>query len=106
MRHAIPLVTALGLAVASVSLAADGAAIFKQHCASCHGETGKSDTAAGKAMKVPALAGDAKVAGMSDADLVAAIKANKKHAPALKKVTADDDLAAVATYVKGVAAAK
>ena len=83
MRYAMSLVVAFSLAGANVSLAADGAAIFKQHCASCHGETGKADTAAGKAMKVPALAGDAKVAGMADADI-----------------------AAVAAYVKGLAAAK
>ena len=54
---------------------------------------------------MPALAGDAKVAGMSDADVTAAIKANPKHASMLKKLS-DDDLAAVATYVKGLAAGK
>jgi len=105
MRYAMSLVVAFSLAVANVSLAADGAAIFKQHCASCHGETGKADTAAGKAMKVPALAGDAKVAGMADADITASIKANAKHTAVLKKVT-DADIAAVAAYVKGLAAAK
>jgi hypothetical protein len=40
----------------------------------------------GQGHEVPALAGDAKVAGMSEADLVAAIKANTKHAAMLKKV--------------------
>ena len=105
MRYAMSLVVAFSLAGANVSLAADGAAIFKQRCASCHGETGKADTAAGKAMKVPALAGDAKVAGMADADITASIKANAKHTAVLKKVT-DADIAAVAAYVKGLAAAK
>lgn len=105
MRYTISLTAAVALAVASVSLAADGAAVFKANCASCHGETGKADTAAGKALKVPALAGDANVAGMADADVVAKIKGNAKHAAALKKVN-DADIAAVATYVKGLAAAK
>ena len=105
MRYAIPLMATLTLTVASVSLAADGAAVFKQNCASCHGATGKADTPAGKAMKVPALAGDANVAAMTDADVAAKIKSNAKHAAVLKKVT-DDDIAAVATYVKGLAAAK
>ena len=105
MRYSMSLVVAFSLSVANVSLAADGAALFKQHCASCHGETGKADTPAGKALKVPALAGDAKVAGMSDADVTAAIKANPKHAAVLKKVT-DADLAALAAYVKGLGAAK
>jgi mono/diheme cytochrome c family protein len=105
MRYAITIMAVLPLCVASISHAADGAALFKQHCASCHGATGHADTPAGKSLKVPALAGDAKVAAMSDADAVAAIKANPKHAAVLKTVT-DDDLAALAGYVKGLAAAK
>jgi len=105
MRYAIFVMAALPLSVASISLAADGAAIFKQNCASCHGATGHADTPAGKSLKVPALAGDAKVAGMSDADVAAAIKGNAKHAAVLKKLK-DDDIAAVAAYVKGLAAAK
>ena len=105
MRYAIPLTAALFLSAASTSLAADGAALFKQNCASCHGATGQADTPASKALKVPALAGDAKVAGMSDADVAAAIKANAKHAAVLKKLS-DADVAAVATYVKGLAAGK
>jgi mono/diheme cytochrome c family protein len=105
MRYAIPLMAALFVSVASASLAADGAALFKQNCASCHGATGQADTPAGKALKAPALAGDAKMAGMSDADVAAAIKANPKHAGVVKKLS-DDDVAAVATYVKGLAAVK
>jgi mono/diheme cytochrome c family protein len=105
MRYAILVMAALPLSVASISLAADGGTIFKQNCASCHGATGHADTPAGKSLKVPALAGDAKVAGMSDADVAAAIKANAKHAAVLKKLK-DDDIAAVAAYVKGLAAAK
>ncbi len=85
------------------AMAADGAAIYKAQCAKCHGDTGKADTAAAKAMKVPALAGDAKVAGMSDADLTKQIKENKKHA-GLK--VADADLTAVVTYVKQLAGGK
>jgi mono/diheme cytochrome c family protein len=105
MRYAITLMAALPLCVASISLAADGAALFKQNCASCHGATGHADTPAAKSLKVPALAGDAKVAAMSDADAIAAIKGNAKHAAALKKMS-DADVAAVASYVKGLAAAK
>ena len=105
MRYAITLMAALPLCVASISHAADGAALFKQNCASCHGATGHADTPAGKSLKVPALAGDAKVAAMSDADAIAAIKGNPKHGAALKKLS-DADIAAVASYVKGLAAAK
>ena len=84
---------------------AHAADVFKEKCASCHGETGHADTTVGKAMKVPALAGDAKVAGMSEADLVAAIKANPKHGAMLKKVN-DEELNAAAARVKELAATK
>jgi len=104
MRYAIPLMASLFFS-AGIGLAADGAALFKSNCASCHGATGQADTPASKALKVPALAGDAKVAGMSDADVAAAIKANPKHGAMLKKLS-DADVAAVATYVKGLAAGK
>ena len=105
MRYVLPLTTALAIGLGGAALAADGAALFKQHCASCHGETGKADTPASKALKVPALAGDANVAGMSDADVGAKIKGNEKHKSFIKKLT-DDDVATLATFVKGLAAAK
>lgn len=84
---------------------ADGAAVFEKNCAMCHGASGKSDTAAAKAMKVPPLAGDADVAGASVDDLVAKVKANEKHGAMLKKV-ADDDLKSAVEHAKGLAAAK
>jgi mono/diheme cytochrome c family protein len=94
--------TALLLVTGSAAFAADGAAIFKAQCAKCHGETGKSDTSVGKAMKIPALAGDANVQKMSEADVVAKIKGNAKH-PAPIKGLKDEDVNAVAAHVKTLA---
>ena len=102
MRYAIPLTAALFLSAASTSLAADGAALFKQNCASCHGATGQADTPAGKALKVPPLAGDAKIAGLSEADVGAKIRSNPKHAAVLKKLS-DADVQQLAVFVKGLA---
>jgi mono/diheme cytochrome c family protein len=84
-------------------LAADGAAVWKANCAKCHGETGHADTPAGKALKVPVLAGNAEVAAMSDADLMKKAKANPKHA-SLK--ISDEDFAAALAHVKELAAKK
>ncbi|HEV7731957.1 MAG TPA: cytochrome c [Candidatus Binatia bacterium] len=105
MRYAISLMAALALGAASTALAAEGSAVFQANCASCHGATGQADSPAGKALKVPALAGDAKVAAMSDADLVGVIKSNPKHAAVIKKL-GDADITAVAAYVKGLASGK
>ena len=87
------------------ALAADGAKVFADHCATCHGKTGQADTPAAKMLKAPALAGDAKVASLPATDLTALIKANPKHASMLKTLT-DDDLGAVVAYVSELAGKK
>jgi mono/diheme cytochrome c family protein len=102
MRYAIPLTAALFLSAASTSLAADGPTLYKQNCASCHGATGQADTPASKAMNVPPLAGDAKIAGLSEADVAAKIRSNPKHAAAMKKLS-DADVQALAVFVQGLA---
>lgn len=43
------------LAGAAGAYAADGAALWEKHCASCHGPDGKGDTKAGKMTKVEDL---------------------------------------------------
>jgi mono/diheme cytochrome c family protein len=103
-RFAVGAVLALVVAAAP-ALAADGAKVYLERCATCHGKTGEADTPAAKMMKAPALAGDAKVAAMPAADLSAAIKANPKHASMLKTLS-DDDLAAVVAHVEGLAGKK
>jgi len=90
------------LVFGSPVFAADGAAIYKEKCAKCHGETGAADTSTGKSMKVPALAGNAEVAKMSDDEIVEKIKTNKKHKQPVKSLP-DADLKAVAPVVKGFA---
>ena len=93
------------VAAAAPALAADGAKVWAERCASCHGKTGAADTPAAKMMKAPAIAGDAKVAGMAPADLASLIKANPKHAAMLKTLS-DDDLAAVVTHAAELAGKK
>jgi mono/diheme cytochrome c family protein len=92
----------LVLVAAPAVSAADGAAIYKEQCAKCHGDTGKADTTIGKAMKVPPIAGDANVQKMSASDVVARIKGNAKHPPTIKSLS-DADVDAVAAYVKQLA---
>jgi mono/diheme cytochrome c family protein len=91
------------LLTGSVAFAADGAAIYKAQCAKCHGDTGQADTGVAKAMKVPALAGDANLQKMSEADVAARIKGNAKHPSAVKGLS-DEDMKAVAAYVKQLSA--
>lgn len=90
----------------SASLRAeDGAEVFKQQCAKCHGDAGKSDTGMAKKMKIPPIAGDAKVAATSDEELVKKILADEKHPKGVKNMSAGD-AAAAAAYAKGLASGK
>ena len=86
---------ALLLTTVSVAAAADGAALYKAQCAKCHGDTGNADTTV-------AIVGDANIQKMSDADVAARIKGNAKHPPTVKSLS-DDDVNAVAAYVKQLA---
>jgi mono/diheme cytochrome c family protein len=102
VRPMVGLAVVMFIAGSAASAPADGAAVYKAQCAKCHGDTGHSDSTIGKAMKVPALAGDANVQKMSDADIAARIKGNAKHPPTVKGLS-DDDFNAVAAYVKQLA---
>jgi len=82
--------------------AEDGAAVYKAQCAKCHGETGEADTPAGKTLKVPKLKGDAKIAGMSDDEIVALVKGNAKHKSFISKLSAEQ-IAAAAGHAKQLA---
>ncbi len=85
--------------------AEDGAAVFKANCAKCHGDSGDSDTPAGKTLKVPKLKGDAKVAGMSVEDIVTAVKGNAKHKSFITKLS-DEQIGAAAGHAKQLAGGK
>jgi mono/diheme cytochrome c family protein len=104
LRTLVAAMLALAVGVPPV-LAAEGAQVYKDQCAKCHGDTGKADTTVGKAVKTPAIAGDAKVADMADADIVKVIVTNPKHAAFIKKVS-EADVTAVAAYVKQLAGTK
>jgi mono/diheme cytochrome c family protein len=95
-------IAALLCVVGSAAYAADGATVYKEHCAKCHGDTGKADAALSKAMKVPPIVGDAKIQKMSEAEVAAHIKSNEKHPPTLKSLS-DADINAAAAFVKQLA---
>jgi mono/diheme cytochrome c family protein len=94
-----------GTLASGTALAADGEALYKANCAKCHGDTGMADTTAGKAAKSPKLRGEEKLRGEDVAEVVTKSVRDpkkKKHNTVSKKVT-DEDLAAIATFVKVLA---
>lgn len=92
----------MAVSVATSVRALEGAEVYKAKCLKCHGETGKGDTPTGKSMKVTSMVGDEKVLQASEAELVRAIRENKKHKEPVKKAS-DDELRAVIPYIKKLA---
>jgi len=107
MKPRMLTVLTLGASLVTPIYAAaeDGAAVFKAQCAKCHGETGESDTPAGKTLKVPNLKGDVKVAGMSLDDIVKSVKGNEKHKSFITKLS-DEQIKAAAGVAKQLAGGK
>ena len=93
----------------------NGAALYTQHCATCHGAEGQGvkedDAMTGQALLIPALAGNRAVSLSSSANLVRIILAGG-YAPATAgnprpygmppfvHVLTDDDIAAVTTFIR------
>jgi mono/diheme cytochrome c family protein len=48
---------ALGALAPTTALAADGASIYAEDCASCHGEKGRADTGIGRALQIASFEG-------------------------------------------------
>ena len=92
----------LSLTTAVAGSAADGAALFKQHCALCHGKDGKADTPAAKKFG----AKDLSASKAEDAEIIRQIREGKRDdkgkqlMPAFGEKLSADDVAALLEKVK------
>ncbi len=107
MQHGLALTIALVLLTAvtpGLARAADGEALYGEHCAKCHSADGRADTPVGKALKVSSLVDPKWTSADAAEALVTTFHANPKHKAVESKVT-DDELRAIATRVAKLAAA-
>jgi mono/diheme cytochrome c family protein len=75
----------------------DAAALFKAQCARCHGEDGLSQTAAGKAMKVPPV----KDTDLPASEIAVFLTDNPKH-KALGAKLSEAERLALGSYLAGM----
>jgi len=92
----------LSLTTAVAVSASDGAALFKRHCALCHGKDGKADTPAAKKFG----AKDLSVSQTEDAEIARQIREGKRDdkgkqlMPAFGEKLSTNDVAALLEQVK------
>ena len=86
------------LTVNAVAADASTAALYKSKCQSCHGPDGKATTI-GKKLGARDFQ-DPDVASMSEEDLVKITTAGKNKMPAYKGKLKDDQIKALAKYIK------
>ena len=87
------------LASVGAAFAADGAALWSQHCASWHGKDGSGNTTMGKKLGVKDYTKDQ---SFSDAEATAIIKDGKDKMKGFKGKLSDADVKALVAYVRSL----
>jgi mono/diheme cytochrome c family protein len=99
MKATVSVIIALILASSSAAFGADAAALWAQHCASCHGKNGSGNTMMGKKL---GLKDYTKEQGFSDAEATNVIKNGKGKMKGYKDKLSDADVKALVAYVRSL----
>jgi Cytochrome c553 len=99
MKSLISVIVATVFASSGAAFGADAAALWAQHCASCHGKDGSGNTAMGKKLGVKDYT---KAQGFSDAEATNVIKNGKGKMKAYKDKLSDADVKALVAYVRSL----
>ena len=101
IRSLALMALAISLGATTGFAQADGAALFKDKCAMCHGPAGIPNPMMAKALGVPNVT-DATVKAMTIVQIETQIKNGKGNMKPIPGLT-DEQLKAVATYFKSLA---
>jgi mono/diheme cytochrome c family protein len=99
MKRKIFVGATIIIASAGIGFAADAAANWSQHCASCHGKDGSGNTMMGKKLGIKDYT---KEQGFSDAEATNVIKNGKGKMKAYKDKLSDADVKALVAYVRSL----
>ena len=98
MKLTTSVILAIIIASSGAAFGADGAALWAQNCASCHGKDGSGNTTMGKKLGVKDYSKDQ---GFSDAEAANVIKNGKGKMKAYKQLS-DADVKALVSYVRSL----
>lgn len=90
------------MALAPVAFAADGAAIYKSKCATCHGADGKGQSPMGKKMNLRDL-GSPEVQKQTDKELYDWTAVGKGKMPGYKDKLTDEEIKALVAHMRAFA---
>ena len=99
---AVSLALVLSICVAPIALAADGAAVYKAKCASCHAADGSGDTKIGKTMKLRDLRSP-EVQKQTDKELYAWTADGKGKMPGYKNKLSEAEINALVAHMRSMA---
>jgi cytochrome c6 len=99
MKTSVSVIIAVVLASSGAAFGADAAALWAQHCASCHGKDGSGTTMMGKKL---GLKDYTKEQGFSDAEATNVIKNGKGKMKGYKDKLSDADVKALVAYVRSL----
>ena len=99
MKPVISVIVAIVFASSGAAFGAEGAALWAQNCASCHGKDGSGATTMGKKLGVKDYSKDQ---GFSDAEATNVIKNGKGKMKAYKDKLSDADVKALVAYVRSL----
>lgn len=94
----------LALLVSPAAMAADGPALYKQHCAKCHGDSGHADNWRGYLYFSRNFTAPKWQAKMSDADILEEINEGPRIMPAFKEALTEDEKQALLQVIRGFGA--
>ncbi|MFZ5722225.1 MAG: c-type cytochrome [Pseudomonadota bacterium] len=104
------LLAALLLLSGSAAFAADGvspaqaSALYKEHCAKCHGEAGRADTWRGYLFFAQEFTGEKWQAAHSDEDILTEINEGPRIMPAFESTLSLAERQALVQVIRGFAA--
>jgi cytochrome c6 len=99
MKATVSGIIAVVLASSGAAFGADAAALWAQHCASCHGKDGTGTTMMGKKLGLKDYSKDQ---GFSDAEATNVIKNGKGKMKGYKDKLSDADVKALVAYVRSL----